>query len=297
MLFVAKKKNAKQKREEAQQKRSQKLFAEKPAKKSAKNTTSPNIIRKSSGENDNVISLVVPKAAKCIWPKEKDLNRISTEGFTLAIENLSPIHLGSGQADVNIDAEVIHDAYGMPYFPGRRLKGLIYESGLEVLEMLELCGCSEYTMADWQALFNHGQESGSQLIVPNLYLQDYEQQQADWQLLMESFPDMFNPASVLESYTTVRYQTRIDRETGTAADTSLRNLRVVDAGQAFIGEIELHNADMKMLELLALALQNLRQAGLKRNRGFGTVRCTMLQNGKDIQEALVSQAWKRGQLI
>ncbi len=222
---------------------------------------------------------------------------IHTKGFTLMVENLSPIHLGSGQADVNIDAEVIHDAYGLPYFPGRRLKGLIYESGLEVLEMLKLCGSDEYTMTDWQALFNHGQESGSQMIVPNLYLQDYEQQQGDWQLLMDSFPDMFNPASVLESYTSIRYQTRIDRETGTAADTSLRNLRVVDAGQAFVGEIELRNGDMKILELLALALQNLRQAGLKRNRGFGTVRCTMLQNGKDIQETLINHAWKRGQLI
>lgn len=292
---MAKKKNAKQKREESQQKKIQKIAAEKPVKKPVDNISSPNIKKKAIDNTSEI--LYVPKTAKNTWPKEKDLKKISLDGFTLAVENLSPLHLGSGQADVNIDAEIIHDAYGMPYFPGRRLKGLIYESGLEVLEMLELCGSSQYTLSDWQALFNHGRESGSQLIIPNLYLQDYEQQQEDWQLLMESFPDMFNPASVLESYTTVRYQTRIDRETGTAADTSLRNLRVVDAGQVFVGEIELCNADMKMLELLALALQNLRQAGLKRNRGFGTVSCTMLQKGKDIQEALISHAWKRGQLI
>ncbi len=292
---MAKKKNAKQKREEAHQKKYNKIGIEKPQKKAAENIFTTNSPKNIS--INKVETLAIPKISKHVWPQEKDLNKISTAGFTLVVENISPLHLGSGQADVNIDAEVIHDAYGLPYFPGRRLKGLIYESGLEILEMLELCGSNEYTIADWQALFNHGQESGSQLIVPNLYLQDYEQQQGDWQLLMDSFPDMFNPASVLESYTSVRYQTRIDRETGTAADTSLRNLRVVDAGQFFMGEIELYNADMRMLELVAMALQNLRQAGLKRNRGFGTVKCTMLQNGKDIQETLINHAWKRGQLI
>ena len=53
------------------------------------------------------------------------------------IEVLSPIHLSSGQANVNVDAEVMHEANGLPYFPAKRFKGLLYESALEVTEMFE----------------------------------------------------------------------------------------------------------------------------------------------------------------
>ena len=60
------------------------------------------------------------------------------EAATLYIKALSPLHLGSGQADVNVDAEVIHDDAGLPYFPAKRFKGLLYESALEVAEMSEL---------------------------------------------------------------------------------------------------------------------------------------------------------------
>ena len=56
----------------------------------------------------------------------------------VTIEVLSPIHLGSGQADVNIDSEIVHDAFGFPYFPAKRFKGLLYESALEIREMFEL---------------------------------------------------------------------------------------------------------------------------------------------------------------
>ena len=56
----------------------------------------------------------------------------------VTIKILSPIHLSSGQADVNIDSEIVRDAFGFPYFPAKRFKGLLYESAVEVLEMFEL---------------------------------------------------------------------------------------------------------------------------------------------------------------
>ena len=58
---------------------------------------------------------------------------IRFDEFTLEVAALSPLHLGSGRADVNVDAEVLHDRTGLPFFPGKRLKGVIYESALEVL--------------------------------------------------------------------------------------------------------------------------------------------------------------------
>ena len=45
--------------------------------------------------------------------------------YILTVEALSPVHLGAGKSDVIIDAETAHDEFGMPYFPAKRLKGLL----------------------------------------------------------------------------------------------------------------------------------------------------------------------------
>lgn len=197
------------------------------------------------------------------------------ETATVHIKALSPLHLGSGQADVNVDAEVIHDDVGLPYFPAKRFKGLLYESALEVAEMSELSGLKLLDKAKIDALFQRGCTGEAQLIVPNLYLEDQAAMHESWAYLEDAFPALFQPSDVLESYTSLRYQTKINRETGTAADTSLHNMRVVDAGLCFRGEIEIIDGNRRAWEILVLALRNLSEAGLKRTRGFGHIACTM----------------------
>lgn len=226
--------------------------------------------------------------------KSKD---ILFDGFTLEITALSPLHLGSGRADVNVDAEVVHDRAGLPYFPGKRLKGLIYESALEVLEMSLLAGLDFFNEEDLAELFQHDVQSGTQLTVPNLHLKMAEtadEMERDWLYLQERYPDLVSSQDVLSLYTSLRYQTMIDRETGTAAETSLRNIRVVDEGLVFCGTVRLKGGTRKKLKILAMALRNLSQAGMKRNRGFGRISCAMLQQGKDIREVLVDEALKGG---
>ena len=226
--------------------------------------------------------------------KEAKMSNIELQEFTLTITTLSPLHLGSGQSDVNVDAEVIHDECGLPYFPAKRLKGLIYESALEVTEMNTQLGTGEELRQELDELFHHGQQGKTQLIIPNLYLQDYEKMKADWAYLQQQYPELFSDLDVLEQYTTLRYQTKINRETGTAADTSLHNMRVVDEGQIFSGNIEIINGNKRQLMLLALALKNLTCAGLKRTRGFGRIDCAMEQGGKDIRTPLINEAFKGG---
>lgn len=225
------------------------------------------------------------------------LKDIRFEEFTLEITAESPLHLGSGRADVNVDAEVVHDRTGLPYFPGKRLKGLIYESALEVLEMSELAGLALFTEEDLAELFQHDIQSGTQLTIPNLHLAPQgasRQMEEDWLYLQERYPGFVSAQDVLSLYTSLRYQTMIDRETGTAAETSLRNIRVVDEGLVFCGTVRLKGGTRKKLTILALALRNLSHAGMKRNRGFGRISCTMLQNGKDIRSVLVDDALKGG---
>ena len=222
---------------------------------------------------------------------------IRFDEFTLEVTALSPLHLGSGRADVNVDAEVVHDRAGLPYFPGKRLKGLIYESALEVLEMSELAGLSLFTEEEMEELFQHNVQSDTQMTIPNLQLASEEaarQMEEDWLYLQQHYPELVSAQDVFSLYTSLRYQTMIDRETGTAAETSLRNIRVVDEGLAFCGAVRLKGGTRKKLTILALALRNLSQAGMKRNRGFGRISCAMLQHGKDIRSVLVNEALKGG---
>ena len=195
--------------------------------------------------------------------------------FDVTIEILSPIHLSSGQADVTVDAEIIHDALGFPYFPAKRFKGLLYESALEVLEMFELSGLDTENLSPLEKIFHRHSSSEVQLIVPNFYITpaaEYQDFCAEWKYLQATYPEVFTAAEVLNALTSIRYQTKLDN--GIAAEGSLHNMRVLDDGIKFFGRITLLNADKKVLNLLALAIKNLTCAGLKRNRGFGRLKCT-----------------------
>ena len=192
----------------------------------------------------------------------------------------SPLHLGSGQADVNLDAEIVHDAFGLPYFPAKRFKGLLYESAVEVYEIFQLAEMNTENLAEPQKLFNRfsddgGKVSDVQIIVPNFYicpLEEYQKLCEDWNYLQHEYREFFSPADVLKNFTSIRYQTKL--ENGIAADGSLHNLNVLHAGANFFGTIEILNCNDKVLNLMALALKNLSYAGTKRNRGFGRISCT-----------------------
>ena len=225
------------------------------------------------------------------------------EGFRLVIEALTPMHLGSGQADVNVDADIVYDAYGLPVFPAKRLKGLLYESGIEVAEMAERAFPELLQKDSWDALFHHGmsqetkeaaESSQAQLILRDLALQDAEAMEQDWAYLERRYPSLFQPHDILASYTSLRYQTRIDPETGIAADTSLHNMRVLEAGCTFAGTIVIEHGTMRDWKMVALALRNLSHAGLKRTRGFGRIDCRLEQDDRDATALLVEAALKKG---
>lgn len=194
------------------------------------------------------------------------------KGYELKIETLSPLHLGGGKADVIIDAEVVHDEYGMPYFPAKRLKGLLYESALE---MAEISSEAWFTIAQLKALFGQGEDGESGFVLENLYLPEYEELRAGWKYLSENYQGLFTHKDVLETYTELRYQTKIDKKTGTADEGSLHNMRLVDVGTVFVGNLKLFVDDAINEKILKLAVKNLRFVGAKRNRGCGNVRCSI----------------------
>lgn len=193
----------------------------------------------------------------------------------IEIELLSPLQLSSGREDIIHDSDAVHDSYGVPYFPGKRLKGLLYESALELVEM-----GAKFNKRDIDILF--GNIGETRIRIDNFYLksrteaEDAEKIRSSWSYLENKYLEIFNTENVWQSYTEVRHQTKIDEATGTAEDKSLRNMRVVQKGLAFIGDIYLLaganriNDDESIVEQ---ALLNLRFAGSKRNRGFGRIKC------------------------
>lgn len=190
--------------------------------------------------------------------------------YKIEIEVLSPLHLGSGRADIVIDAEVVHDKYGLPYFPAKRLKGLLFESAVE---MAEISREKWFTVDEVKQLFGQENADQSAFTIENFYLENYASIKEDWKYLNSKYHGIFTREEVLETYTDLRYMTSIDKETGTTKDGSLHNMRIVDAGTVFKGMISLNDESPKNKLIIEYALKNLRFAGAKRNRGCGAIVC------------------------
>lgn len=198
--------------------------------------------------------------------------------FKIKITAQSPLQLGYGKADVIIDSDVVHDKYGMPYFPAKRFKGLLYESALELAEM---SGGAWFKKEDIDKLFGQGTDGVAQFRINNFYLKDLEKYNKlceDWQYLNDKYRGFFTPQSVLSLYTDIRYQTTIEKETGTTKEGSLHNMRVIDASTEFFGDMVLFEESKVNEKILLLALKNLRFAGAKRNRGCGRITCRLISD-------------------
>lgn len=192
----------------------------------------------------------------------------------MKIKILSPLHLGSGKGNVIIDAEVVHDEYGVPYFPAKRLRGLLFESALEVYEMSEQSNSNFFSKQALYEVFGK-EKSKITLYIHDFFLAEHEAMCKEWEYLQSKYKGVLTSNDVLETYTSIRYQTKIDDSTGTAAEASLHNMRVVNAGLIFEGKMELLGATKEHEMVLMLAAKNLKYAGAKRNRGFGEIKCIL----------------------
>lgn len=198
--------------------------------------------------------------------------------YKVKITLLAPLQLSTGQADIIHDSDAAHDEYGLPVFPAKRLKGLLFESALE---MAEISNEAWFTRTAVATCFGHDMDTDTGLRIDNFTLADADEQRKQWKYLKNSYPSLFSPESVWKQYSDVVYQTAIDKETGIADEGSLRNKRVVIEGTEFVGTIHLF-ADSKLNQrILQLALLNLRYAGSDRNRGCGRIACSIIGGWND----------------
>lgn len=208
----------------------------------------------------------------------------------VTIQLKSPLQLSSGAADINVDTDVILDEWGLPFIPGKRFRGVLYESALELVEMKEAIGETEGALSRLvlQELFNRGQEeSAVSANFEDFHIKGYEDIVKELRGLAQQYGDVIGRNQIRDAFTSVRYQTAIDAESGVAKDGSLRNLRVVDnTSFEFVGTIHIDGGNEQHETLLAAALKNMSAIGFKRNRGFGRIACAMPNQDKLIKTVL-----------
>lgn len=190
-----------------------------------------------------------------------------------------------GQGDVNTDSTIVHDRYGIPFIPAKRVRGVLYESALEVAEMMQAAGLKTFTIDDVKVLFNRLEsvEDNPRLSLSNLTIADYDVVASELAALEQHYPDVFTKKRVLEEYTSMRYYTSIDQVTGTALEGTLHNSRVLNRGLVFSGRIGVEDITETERLILACAVRNLTGIGGKRNRGFGQIECTIDDKAFDLE--------------
>lgn len=193
----------------------------------------------------------------------------------IKVELRSDLCAGSGYSYAGvIDSDVVYDACGIPQIPARRLKGCMREAAELVCP------------ADVEALFGKTGDDGVRgIVLGNAYIENYEAVTEELRRLRGTGRDeeeYLSSQSILERYTQIRAQTKINEETGTAEKNMLRYTRVV--GQydprkerknlCFYAEVEYEEIYREKLERIVKAVRNL---GMNRNRGLGSVRCSLIE--------------------
>lgn len=167
-----------------------------------------------------------------------------------------------------IDLDTAVDEYGIPYIPSRRLKGCMREAA-------EFIGIDNI-----DAVFGkNGEHKAGSLSISDAKIYDYNK------TISELSGYNFNANEVTNLFCSVRAETAIDSETGTAEDKSLRYIRVVnrlalnyDENMKFYSTIEYDDIFDDDISKIVNALRNI---GYHRNRGLGAVTCILTDDSSD----------------
>ena len=176
-----------------------------------------------------------------------------------SIEFFSNWHCGSGlAAGADVDALVVKDSDGLPYIPGRTLKGLLREAATELSSDSDLV----------RKIFGISAE-------PEKDEKEKETSAPDKKRIGEAF---FGNATLTDGATIIAAKltphlfqtfasTAIDEITGIAKDNSLRKIETV-VPCTLKGQIKNIPND-EGLQLIEEAMQMVKRMGTGRNRGYG----------------------------
>lgn len=209
----------------------------------------------------------------------------------LKLDLLSDAAFGRGDGVAGlVDAEVQHDAFGLPFLGGKTLKGLLAAECAEILAALLQANRPDMSAWENAARFLFGspgsraEEIGC-MVVGNAQLPDDLQQriQADFRPLY-MLPDETKREQAighkqrmnLESLTALRRQTAVDEKSGAPKENTLRTIRVIMRGVTLTARLDFTEPIPEQAQcLLAACVQAFHRAGTNRNRGYGRFRATL----------------------
>ena len=207
--------------------------------------------------------------------------------YFLQITLLSPLTSSAGEGRVGlVDRDVVFDDLGLPILPGRRLKGLWREAYRDLADVWRQCGQSP---APAEQIFGEpGQVPGAGDAC--IYVANAELKEAaglkEWLKYMQG-PKIrkLHSDDVVQHFATVRTQTAIDRETGSAKENTLRLTRTLKSGWVFRARVRFINPpDEALQNALALGAAALQYMGIGRTRGIGKVHCRLIALNENKQE-------------
>ncbi|MGL6260366.1 RAMP superfamily CRISPR-associated protein [Vibrio sp. WXL210] len=175
--------------------------------------------------------------------------------LTLSLDIVSEWHIGSGEeGGAKADSLVLKDALGLPYVPGRSLKGLIREAVNTAMD-------NQWFSSDLLSVL--GQEgtqidSQSSLHVSSACLSTED---------VSYFRD--NQHSAAHLYRVIT-STAIEGKTGVAKPTSLRSMEVA-VPMRLTAKLELVDKAQLLVEEFKAVLPLITRLGAKRQRGLGQV--------------------------
>lgn len=208
----------------------------------------------------------------------------------------SPISSSGGEGQTGVvDKDVVHDNLGLPFIPGRRLKGLLRDAYKDVKEALFHSHVS-IDIPEVEELFGkRGDSIGGPLIIGDAHLEE----SAKIKPWLEWFEKKKTPAflkdDILRVYTSIRMQTAIDEGSGAAKEDTLRSTRIVDGQRTFLAKVEsLPGGALSQKEIigLALAAASLRYMGSGRTRGLGWVSCSLHLGEENLTKTVIEHLSK-----
>ena len=177
----------------------------------------------------------------------------------IRIELISDMCASDGDIyNSSIDTDICYDTLGLPYIPAKRIKGIMREIA------------EEFFPEQTQNIFGGKGRNGAKMQLSNALLDDYESKRKSLMTIQNEV--IAHPQNVLREFTYIRTQTAIDKESGSADETSLRTMRVLKKGLFFNAQIAILDTHEEVIKQI---VKGMRHLGMNRTRGMGEIKATV----------------------
>lgn len=191
----------------------------------------------------------------------------------MKIELLSDLCVSDGGTyNSMIDIDVCYDKYGFPYIPAKRIRGCLRECGQELNEWY---GSNVINITGLFGKKGHHTNRAS-IRISDAYIEGSDEIRDS---IIKKYPDnkLLHPQNILGMYTSIRSQTSMDYESGTARPHSLRTTRVINKGLTFVAHIDILDEEKaaSIVSELKRCCKMFRHMGLGRTRGLGKIKASI----------------------